>query len=209
MEHERHYLGSVFSGVIDAPFPCFFQPCAEQRLQAGGIRADLFRYEKEKAQMIKITDRFIHEMADKAKGAPRKRAHHFFPGDPGDGVQPFLLSMDPEAYVRPHRHSAPGGIELFAVLKGQVLVVTFDDTGASKDHAVLQSRGGCRIVKIEAGDWHTAMALLPGSVVLDIKEGPHDPETDKTFAPWAPLENSPEARAFNERILRDLKRGRD
>jgi len=157
--------------------------------------------------MIKIWDRSVRELAEKAAEAPRKRAHLFFPGDAGDGVQPFLLALDPAAYTRPHRHARPGGIELLALLAGEVLVVTFDDAGAIQDHAVLQDQEGCRVVEIEAGAWHTAVALLPGSVLLVVKEGPYDPETGKRFPDWAPPEGSPAARAFNDRIRMELNRG--
>jgi cupin fold WbuC family metalloprotein len=157
--------------------------------------------------MIKITDQRIEDLAGRAGEMPRKRAHHFFPGDPGDGIQPFLLALDPEAYFRPHRHSDSGGLEVVAALRGKTLVAVFDDGGRVTEHAVLAPDGETRIVEIEAEEWHTVLALQAGSVVLNVKEGPYDPETNKTFAAWAPAEGTPEARAFNRRLLRVLQPG--
>ena len=154
--------------------------------------------------MFKITDRDLRNVVGKAAEAPHRRAHHFLTGDPGDGLQPFLLAMDPASYVRPHRHARPRRSELLAALTGEMLVVTFDELGGVKDHAVLRNRDGCRVVAVRAGDWHTILALRPGSAALDVKEGPHRPETDKTFAGWAPEEGTPEARAFRARLMREL-----
>jgi len=155
--------------------------------------------------MIVVTAQRIEELARRAGDAPRKRAHDVFPGDPGDGIQPFLLALDPDAYVRPHRHGGSGGREVVAALRGRALAAVFDDAGLVTEHAVLCAHGGTRAVEVEAGRWHTLLALEPGTVLLVVKEGPYDPASGKTPAPWAPAEGAPGAGAF-QRWLRESPR---
>jgi cupin fold WbuC family metalloprotein len=157
--------------------------------------------------MIKITEQRIRVLAGEAEGMPRKRAHLFFPVGPGEGLQPFLFAAGPAAYVRPHRHAGTGGLELMAVLEGEFLAVTFDEAGAVAEHAVLGRTREHRIVAIPAGAWHTVLALRAGSVALIVKQGPYRPETDKTFADWAPEEGTAAARTFLGRIVEALRPG--
>ena len=49
--------------------------------------------------------------------------------------------------------------------------------------------------------FHTLIALDPGSVVYEIKDGPYNPIDDKNFAPWAPKEGEPGAREYLDLIL--------
>ena len=48
------------------------------------------------------------------------------------------------------------------------------------------------------GEWHTVIALVPDSVLFEVKTGPFDPNAAKEFAPWAPVEGTQEALAFME-----------
>jgi hypothetical protein len=49
---------------------------------------------------------------------------------------------------------------------------------------------------IRPGVWHTIFALVPDTVVFEVKPGPYSPANDKDFAPWAPREYSPEAAPY-------------
>jgi hypothetical protein len=45
-----------------------------------------------------------------------------------------------------------------------------------------------------AGVWHTVLALCPDAVLFEVKRGPYRSTGENDFAPWSPLEGTPEAR---------------
>ena len=48
----------------------------------------------------------------------------------------------------------------------------------------------------------TQFSRAVGSVFYEVKQGPYDPQRAKEFAPWAPLEGTPEATAYLQRLHR-------
>jgi cupin fold WbuC family metalloprotein len=132
--------------------------------------------------------------------SPRRRAivryhEHVEP------VQRMLNALEPDSYVRPHRHIDPDKVEVFVVLAGRALVLQFDDAGCVKDYVVMAADGPLRGVEIPPRSWHSVIALAPGTVLYEIIEGAFSPSTHKSYAPWAPAEGSPEASAFHEALL--------
>jgi cupin fold WbuC family metalloprotein len=122
--------------------------------------------------------------------SPRRRANHNLHPVLEDPVQRFFNAMQPGTYVRPHRHSTPPRWELFLVLRGAVAVLLFDDHGRVEERQELDATGPVFGVEVEAGRWHTLVALQP-SVLFEMKQGPYRALTDKDFAVWAPSEGDP------------------
>ncbi len=155
--------------------------------------------------MIKITDKLMNTLSNKARTSVRKRCSYNFHNSNSDCIQRFLNVAEPDTYVRPHKHENPDKIEIFLILKGSVLVVEFNDNGKITDHIILDSEKGNNGVEISPKTWHSFIVLKEGSVLYEIKEGPYIMETDKIFAEWAPEEGTEEAQKFNEKILSNLK----
>ena len=61
--------------------------------------------------------------------------------------------------------------------------------------ALMGNPAAC-LVDIESGVWHTLVPLANDTVILEIKRGPYNAATDKTFASWAPEEGSPAAHSY-------------
>lgn len=57
-------------------------------------------------------------------------------------------------------------------------------------------------VEISPGTWHTVVALVQGSVLLEVKAGPFDPAAAKELAAWAPEEGSPSASGYLQELRR-------
>lgn len=116
----------------------------------------------------------------------------------------MVNAVEPESYVRPHRHLRPDKVEVFLCLRGRGALVTFDDGGAIQDVAILSADGDCWGAEVPPGTWHTLVSLEPGSVFYEVIEGPYDPDSHKKFAPWAPGEEEGQAylEHLRERILR-------
>lgn len=127
--------------------------------------------------------------------SPRHRAivrYH----DHAEPLQRMLNAVEPDSYVRPHRHADPAKLEIFLVLTGRALVLTFDVAGAVTSGVELSAAGPCWGVEIPAGTWHTLLALEPGTTLYELIEGAFDPATHKDYAPWAPPEGSEEGQRF-------------
>lgn len=136
--------------------------------------------------------------------SPRRRAivrYH----EHAESVQRMLNAIEPESYVRPHRHIEPDKVEVFVVLAGRALVLQFDDAGQVTDYAVIAAEAPQRGVEIPARTWHSLVALDSGTVLYEIIEGAFTPSTHKTYAPWAPVEGSPEAAAFQGALTARLR----
>ena len=151
------------------------------------------------------TDQMREALALSAR-SPRHRAivrYH----EHAEAVQRMMNALEPESYVRPHRHHDPDKLEVFVVLAGRALVLQFDDAGRVTDFVVITAAGPQRGVEIPARTWHSVVALEPGTVLYEVIEGAFSPSTHKSYAPWAPAEGSPEAAAFHEALLARIRRG--
>ena len=155
--------------------------------------------------MMKITDEIINKTSDKAKTSERHRCNYNFHKSYGDPIQRFLNAVEPNSYLRPHKHEDPDKTEIFLSLKGRVLIVEFDDNGSITDHFILDLQDGKIGVEIPPKTWHSFIALQEGSVLYEIKEGPFVQGAGMIFAEWAPEEGTNAAREFNDKILKELK----
>lgn len=155
--------------------------------------------------MLKIDTNLINNLSGKAKINERKRMNLNIHKSKDDLIQRFLNAMEPGTYIRPHKHELPRKRELFAVVRGEFLILEFDNEGNITDNIILSHETGDFAAEISPNTWHTVIALKTSSVALEIKDGPYDPNDDKVFAPWAPNEeDSAGAKAFLEKILHRL-----
>lgn len=151
--------------------------------------------------MIKVIDRkLMEETSKKAAASPRQRMNHNF-HELSDRVQRMLNAIEPGSYIRPHRHLDPDKMEMFIVLKGKGVVITFDDNGQVLECFLLEAGGETIGLEIPPGGWHTVVSREEGTVFLEVKDGPYVPSTDKDFADWAPLPDTPEADRYMVGLL--------
>ncbi|MFN7677630.1 MAG: WbuC family cupin fold metalloprotein [Cyanobacteriota bacterium] len=132
-----------------------------------------------------------------ARLSPRLRRNHNLHEEP-ELVQRFLNVMQPGTYVRPHRHlrDTPGaGFECFVVLQGAMGLLLLTDQGVERQRLRLDAAGPLRGVQLPEGVFHTLVALAPDTVMLEIKQGPYQPASDKDFLAPFPLEGTPGAQA--------------
>ncbi|MBD0256547.1 MAG: WbuC family cupin fold metalloprotein [Cytophagales bacterium] len=154
--------------------------------------------------MIRIDTPLLDTLSGKAKAAPRRRTNHNFHQSAADPLNRMLNAMEPGTYVQPHKHENPDKREAFLLLRGKMLVVSFDAAGRVTDHVVLDPQTGNFGLEVPPRTYHTLICLAEGSVLYELKDGPYDVTNDKTFAPWAPPEGSAEAPEYNRQLLRQL-----
>lgn len=136
----------------------------------------------------------------RARQAPRGRINHNFHPDMAANPHRFLNAWTRGSYAAPHRHLLVPKPESFIVLRGELALFVFDDSGEVQEHYVL-GRDGLLGIDLAPGVWHTLTAVTETAVCYEVKAGPYDAATDKEFAPWAPREGEPEAAAYLEKLL--------
>lgn len=129
-----------------------------------------------------ITAAMLHSLATEAQAAPRRRANLNLHERLDDPIQRLAIAMEPDTYVRPHRH--PHTWELLYPLAGRFLVLHFDEAGAVTDRALLGADS--RVIETRAGGWHAVLSLDPGAVIFEVKHGPYTPLAEVDYAPWSP-----------------------
>ena len=93
----------------------------------------------------------------------------------------MLNFFQPGTYVQPHQHPLSGASETISVLSGTLGFLVFDASGEVEERNRLGS-DGLGVLDIEPGVWHGMVALEADTVILEIKQGPYDPASDKNFA---------------------------
>ena len=152
------------------------------------------------AEGMKFIDRaLVAQLHDQAAGSPRLRTHHNFHASHGEPIHRMCMAMEPGTYIRPHRH--PDKWELLLIVSGEMLLLTFDDTGRVLTRTLLSAGGYTYGVEHPAGAWHAVATLAPSTVVFECKAGPYLPTPEQDFARWAPPEGHAQAREFERWYL--------
>ena len=151
-------------------------------------------------QLTFIDSRLIDAVSAQAAASPRRRKNLNFHAVESAPASRLLNAIEPDSYVRPHRHLDPTKDETLVVLRGAVGLVVFDDKGVILQHAALRAGTGALGVNIPHGVWHTFVSLEPGSVIFEAKAGPYLPLLRDEKAPWAPAEGDATALAYLEKL---------
>lgn len=146
--------------------------------------------------MKQIDKTLLDSLVIKAKESPRKRAHFNLHPELTDPVQRLCIAMEPETYVRPHRHADPETWEVLVILRGSLALNTFDEKGRVLQHTVLTAGGSVSVLEFPRNTWHAPVSLESGTVVFEVKQGPYKQIEEKHLAAWSPGENEPGAAAY-------------
>lgn len=153
--------------------------------------------------MIGIRKGSIDNLVESARSSPRKRMNLNIHKSLDARVQRFFNAMEPDTYVRPHRHVQDGRFELFLCLRGKGAAITFDEGGKVLNTVIISPDGDSIGIEIPPNAWHTILCLSSGTVFFELKEGPYTAIDDKDFAPWAPDPSNPGSIDY----LRSLREG--
>ena len=135
-----------------------------------------------------------------ARESPRKRKNFNFHLRESDPASRLLNAVEPESYVRPHRHMDPAKDETIIAVRGSFGVVFFDERGAVTKSLIIRAGGETMGVNIPHGIYHTLVALDSGSVFFEAKAGPYVPTSMAEFAAWAPAEDDLGVLAYLEKL---------
>ena len=115
-------------------------------------------------------------MSSEAKESPRLRMNYNFHQSLDDKCHRFLNAVEPGTVVEIHRH--PTKDETFVLLRGRVVVYTYNDDGSVLESVELNPNEGRYGVNIPKGVWHKVESLESGSVFFECKEGPFVPHEE-------------------------------
>jgi cupin fold WbuC family metalloprotein len=133
----------------------------------------------------------LRNLNAEAAASARKRSHLLLHAGHDDAVQRLLIGAQPGTYVRPHHHLRQW--EMLVLQRGRMELLTFVDTGAVQQRIMLDA--GSPLIQMPIGRFHMCIVHEPGTVVLEIKPGPYQPNE---FADWSP----PEGHRDVERFMR-------
>lgn len=143
----------------------------------------------------RLTQELLDNIAHLARSSPRLRQNYNF-HDVSEKVQRFINVLQPGTYIRPHRHhrtAEMNGFEFFLVVQGELGIIIMDECGQILDTGRVSANGSTRGIELPQGTYHTLVALAPDTVILELKEGPYEPSTDKEFIATFPPEGTPAA----------------
>jgi cupin fold WbuC family metalloprotein len=148
--------------------------------------------------MKQIDNTLLDSLTKQAKESTRKRAHYNLHPKLDDPIQRLCVAIEPETYIRPHRHAEPETSEVFLLLRGSAVLLCFDDTGRITEKITVSAGGPVPAVEIPAVAWHTIASLEGGTVFFEVKQGPYVQPKEKNVALWAPAEGKPGTGEFVE-----------
>ena len=130
---------------------------------------------------MKLFDQsLLASLFEEASFSHRKRAHYLLHSSHQDKVQRLFIAMVKGSVVEPHFHGQPNQWEMFCVLDGEVQVTFHQDDGLFRK-VVLGGDSSIFCVEIEPADVHSVICLSDKALLLEIKEGPFNPDQAKEF----------------------------
>ncbi len=152
-----------------------------------------------------LSSNIFDELSSNAVNSPRKRKNFNIHEATSEKVQRFFNAVEPDSYVRPHSHLDQSKIETLIIMRGSLSILLFDATGNISDLFTLSNHSGNIIADLKPGVWHSVISNEPGTIYLEVTDGPYLGIQDKAFAEWAPAEDSPEADSFLTALKQRIK----
>ena len=128
--------------------------------------------------MIKIDEKLINDLFDKAVASDRKRMNYDLRTSSNDGSQRMLNALLPGSIVPIHRH--PNSNENVILLCGKLVEVIYDAEGNETERIHLNPTTGNFGCVVPAGAWHSVEVLEP-SVIYEAKDGKYGEDGSETF----------------------------
>ncbi|HEX8825423.1 MAG TPA: WbuC family cupin fold metalloprotein [Archangium sp.] len=157
-------------------------------------------------ELVVLSRSLVERVTESSRESPRRRIILPFHKSEADPLHRMLNVIQPDSYVRPHRHLEPPKSEAWVLLRGALAFFTFEDDGRVRDCLGLEAGGEHFGVDLAPGIFHGLVALAPDTVIFEVKNGPYAPTNDKAFASWAPAEGTPETSGYLAGLREEYRR---
>ena len=124
---------------------------------------------------MKITQALLDSLTEQAKASPRLRMNLDLRNSPDDQSQRMLNAMEPGSQMPIHRHQKSS--ETVVCLCGRLVWEYYDELERiCTERIELSPNGPIVALNVPKGQWHTVKALESGSVIMEVKDGPYEPQ---------------------------------
>ena len=125
---------------------------------------------------MKITQALMDELTAQAKASPRLRMNKDLRNSPEDKSQRMLNAIEPGSPLPIHRHQKSS--ETVVCLRGRLVWEFYDELERICTETIeLSPNGPIVALNVPLGQWHTVKALESGSVIMESKDGPYEPQS--------------------------------
>ncbi|CRL64496.1 WbuC family cupin fold metalloprotein [Proteus penneri] len=131
---------------------------------------------------MKYIDKILLDnLYNEAEKSERLRSHLLLHKSHEDKVQRLLIALVKDSYVEPHYHELPHQWEMFIILEGQIEITLYNYSGEVKESFLAGENTSISIVNLEPNEIHSIKCISQKALMLEVKEGPFDPNYAKKF----------------------------
>lgn len=128
-----------------------------------------------------FTDDTLVRLLGSAELSPRKRAHLNLHSSYSDKVQRLLIALVKGSFVEPHYHELPHQWEMFVVINGLLCVKQYDKDLTVVSELLIGDGQATKLIEFLPGDIHSVECMSDSALMLEVKEGPFNPEYAKVL----------------------------
>ncbi|EGQ9277941.1 WbuC family cupin fold metalloprotein [Vibrio vulnificus] len=125
------------------------------------------------------SDKYLYMLFDNAINSPRKRVHLNLHASYDEKVQRLFIALTRGSFVEPHYHELEHQWEMFVVLKGIIRVKQYNTDGNMLSELLLGDEQESKVIEFHPGDIHSVECVSDNALMLEIKEGPFNPDFAK------------------------------
>lgn len=123
-----------------------------------------------------IDSNLLDELTRQAKSSPRLRMNLDLRNNPDDQSQRMLNAIEPGSPLPIHRHQKSS--ETVVCLRGRLVWEYYDEPEhICTERIELSPNGPIVALNVPQGQWHTVKSLESGSVIIECKDGPYEPQS--------------------------------
>lgn len=125
---------------------------------------------------MKITQALLDSLTEQAKASPRLRMNYDLRNSAEDKSQRMLNAIEPGSPLPIHRHTKSS--ETVVCLRGRLVWEFYDELERICTETIeLSPNGPVVALNVPLGQWHAVRALESGSVIMEFKDGPYEPQS--------------------------------
>lgn len=125
---------------------------------------------------MQITQELLDDLTRQAKSSPRLRMNLDLRNTPEDQSQRMLNAIEPGSPLPIHRHQKSS--ETVVCLRGRLVWEYYDEPEhICTERIELSPNGPIVALNVPQGQWHTVKSLESGSVIMEVKDGPYEPQS--------------------------------
>ena len=125
-----------------------------------------------------IIDKFLLDiLTEEAKASPRLRMNYDLRDSADDTSQRMLNAIEPGSILPIHRHQKTS--ETMVCLRGRLVVELYDELERICTETIeIAPNSECIALNIPIGQWHTVRAKEPGTLIIEMKNGAYEPQSE-------------------------------